>query len=211
MFAGTGAIITNDLSGGAVTHLGIALIFGLIVLSMIYALGDISGAHFNPAVSFGFWLAGRFPCRELLPYVISQCGGALMASAMLRVMFPQHASLGATLPAGSVLQSFTLEIILTALLMFVILCVSVGSREKGVTAGIAVGAMIALEAMFAGPISGASMNPARSLGPAIVSSSMVSLWIYLLAPPMGAALAVLACRCVQDAGCCPAPWGRSCT
>lgn len=211
VFAGTGAIIVNDLSGGAVTHVGIALIFGLIVLSMIYALGDISGAHFNPAVSFGFWLAGRFPRRELLPYLTSQCGGALMASAMLRVMFPQHASLGATLPAGSALQSFTLEILLAALLMFVILCVSVGSREKGITAGIAVGAMIALEAMFAGPISGASMNPARSLGPAIVSSNMVSLWIYLLAPPIGAALAVLACRCVQDAGCCPAPWGRSCT
>jgi len=202
VFAGTGAIVINDASGGTVSHVGIALTFGLIVLSMIYALGDVSGAHLNPAVTLGFFLARRFEGRWVVPYVGSQCAGALLASLALRLMFPRNATLGATLPAGDILQSFALEFILTFLLMFVILSVSTGSKEKGVLAGVAVGSVIALEALFAGPISGASMNPARSLAPAVVSLRLDSLWVYLTAPVLGACAGVLACRCVQNPDCC---------
>jgi aquaporin NIP len=202
VFAGTGAIVIDEVSGGAVTHVGIALTFGLIVLAMVYTLGDISGAHINPAVTISFFVARRFPGRNVLPYVISQCAGAIGASAVLRLLFPQNAMLGATIPVGSSLQSFVLEFILSALLMFVILGVSTGAREKGITAGIVVGSVIALEAMFAGPICGASMNPARSLGPAVVTMHLQSLWIYLLAPTLGASIGVMACRCVREPGCC---------
>jgi aquaporin NIP len=202
VFAGTGAIVINETSGGAITHVGISLTFGLIVLAMIYTVGDISGAHLNPAVSLSFFAARRFPLREVVPYVLSQCAGAFAASGVLRFLFPQNATLGSTQPAGSALQSFILELILTAILMFVILSVSTGAAEKGITAGIAVGAVIALEAMFAGPISGASMNPARSLAPAVVSQNMSNLWIYLVAPVIGALLAVIGCRCVREEGCC---------
>lgn len=202
VFAGTGAIIINDVSGGRMTHAGIALTFGLVVLAMIYALGDVSGAHLNPAVTLGFWIARRLEARAVWPYIASQCAGALLASFVLRALFPQHQSLGATRPVGSALQSFVLELILTCVLMFVILSVSTGAKEKGLTAGIAIGAVVALEAMFAGPICGASMNPARSLGPALVSAQLQSLWIYLLAPALGAWLATLICRCVREPGCC---------
>ena len=204
VFAGTGAIVINDVSGGAITHVGVAMTFGLIVLAMIYTLGDISGAHFNPAVTFAFWRARRFDGRQVLPYIASQLGGALLASGLLRALFPAHPTLGATLPAGSAAQSFILETVLTALLMFVILNVSTGAKEKGVTAGIAIGAVIMLEAMFAGPICGASMNPARSLAPALVSGQLRDVWLYLLAPTLGAWLAVAGCRGVQPAGCCRA-------
>jgi aquaporin NIP len=202
VFAGTGAIVINEASGGAVTHVGISLTFGLIVLATIYTIGDISGAHLNPAVSLGFFAARRFPLRDVIPYVISQCAGAFAASGMLRFLFPQNATLGATQPAGSAAQSFILELILTTLLMFVILSVSIGAAEKGITAGIAVGSVIGLEAMFAGPICGASMNPARSLAPAVVSHHFSSLWIYFVAPIAGALLAVVGCRCVREEGCC---------
>ena len=202
VFAGTGAIVVNETSGGAITHVGIALTFGLIVLAMIYTLGDISGAHINPAVTVGFWVARRFPVAEVLPYVVSQCAGALVASLSLRLLFPQNIMLGSTVPAGPPAQSFVLEMILTAGLMFVILGVSTGAREKGITAGIVVGSVIALEAMFAGPICGASMNPARSLAPAIVSGHLNALWVYLLAPIVGALIGVLCCRCVREDGCC---------
>ncbi|HJT76000.1 MAG TPA: aquaporin [Gemmataceae bacterium] len=210
VFAGTGAIVINDVSGGTVSHVGVALTFGLVVLAMIYAVGDVSGAHLNPAVTLGFLAARRFEARWVVPYILSQCIGAVAASLVLRVMFPSHATLGATLPAGAELQSFVLEVILTWLLMFVILSVSVGSKEKGVLAGIAVGAVIAFEALFAGPISGASMNPARSLAPVVVSGHIGSLWVYLTAPFLGASLAVLACRCVQEKPCCCAAVKESC-
>ena len=206
VFAGTGAIIINDASGGAITHVGISLTFGLIVLAMIYTVGDVSGAHLNPAVSLGFFAARRFSLRELIPYVLGQCAGAFAASGALRLLFPNDATLGATVPAGPAIQSFVLELILTTILMFVILSVSTGAAEKGITAGIAVGAVIGLEAMFAGPICGASMNPARSLAPAVVSQHLPSLWIYLVAPPAGALLAVVGCRCVRQEGCCSIPW-----
>jgi aquaporin NIP len=206
VFAGTGAIVVNETSDGAVTHVGVALTFGLVVLAMIYTVGDISGAHLNPAVSLGFFAARRFQLREMIPYIVSQCAGAFAASGILRLLFPRDATLGATLPTGSATQSFVLELILTAILMFVILSVSTGAAEKGITAGIAVGSVIGLEAMFAGPICGASMNPARSLAPAVVSQHLSSLWIYLVAPTTGALLAVLGCRCVREEGCCSIPF-----
>jgi aquaporin Z len=202
VFAGTAAITVNEVTGGVVSHVGVALTFGLIVLAMIYAVGDVSGAHLNPAVTLGFWLARRFPARWVLPYILSQCAGALLASTLVRCLFPGHATLGATAPTGPASQAFVLELILTLLLMFVILSVSTGAKEKGIMAGVAVGAFIALEALFAGPICGASMNPARSLAPALVAGQLECLWIYLTAPVIGAAGAVLTCRCVQESPCC---------
>lgn len=202
VFAGTGAIVVNDVSGGAVSHVGIALTFGLIVMAMIYTLGDISGAHLNPAVTLGFFAARRLPASAIAPYLSCQFLGAALASLTLRLLFQNHSTLGATLPAGSDLQSFVLEFILTFFLMFVILGVSTGAKEKGITAGIAVGAVVALAALFAGPICGASMNPARSLAPAIIAGRLDGLWLYLTAPPAGALTAVLACCCVREPGCC---------
>ena len=190
IFAGTGAIVIDAITAGRVTHVGISLTFGLIVMAMIYALGDVSGAHFNPAVTLGFFFARRFPGRDVLPYIASQLAGAFLASLTLLLLFGNHASLGATLPAGSAWQSFGLETILTAILMFVILCVSTGPREVGTMAGIAIGGLITLEALFAGPICGASMNPARSLAPALVSGNIDALWVYLTAPILGVAIAV---------------------
>jgi aquaporin Z len=197
VLAGTGAITINDVSHGAVTHVGIALTFGLVVMSMIYAVGDVSGAHLNPAVTFGFWITRRFEGRRVVPYVGSQLIGGLAASLILRLLFPDHATLGTTLPAGAWWQSFVLEVLLTALLMFVILCVSTGEKEKGIMAGAAVGAVIALEALFAGPICGASMNPVRSVAPAVVSGHLEHLWIYIAAPVLGAAAGVGGWLCVR--------------
>ncbi len=202
VFAGTGAITINDLSrtsvsGGAITHVGVALTFGLVVLALIYALGDVSGAHFNPAVTLGFVVARRFPLGWAAAYVAAQVAGALLASLCLRFLFPSHDTLGATLPTGEAAQSFVLELLLTFFLMFVILCVTTGSKEKGAMAGIAIGAVIALEAMFAGPICGASMNPARSLAPAVVSGRLEHLWVYLAAPAAGALLGVVGYACVH--------------
>jgi aquaporin Z len=214
VFAGTGAVVVNVANSGAVTHVGIALTFGLVVLALIYALGDVSGAHLNPAVTLGFFAARRFPGRSILPYVLAQTAGALAASLLLRALFPTDPTLpansaaralGATLPAGPPWQSFVLEVFLTLFLMLVILSVSTGAKEKGLMAGVAVGAVIALEALFAGPVSGASMNPARSLGPAVASLHFDDLWIYLIAPVLGALLAVPLCRCVRERPCCCAP------
>ncbi len=211
VFIGTGAIVSNDLFGGDVTHVGVALVFGLVVMALIYALGDISGCHLNPAVTIGFALAGRFAWRGVLPYVAVQCGGMVLASAVLRGLFPEHATLGATLPAGAPRQSFVLEVLLTLILMVVILCVATGAKEKGIMAGVAVGAVIAVEALFAGPVSGASMNPARSLAPALVTLRLESLWIYLAAPVLGAAAGVVVWRCLRptDDAALPAPQGSS--
>ena len=202
VFAGTGAIVIDDVSGGAVSHLGVALTFGLIVTAMIYTVGDVSGAHLNPAVTLGFFAARRLDRGLVLPYVASQSAGAVLASVALRLLFPRHLTLGGTAPAGPDMQSFALEAVLTCILMFVILGVSTGDKEKGATAGVAIGAVVGLEALFAGPISGASMNPARSLAPALVSAHFGALWIYLVAPVLGALAAVLGCRCVRENGCC---------
>ena len=190
VFAGTGAIVIDDVTHGAISHLGVGLVFGLVIMAMIYALGEISGAHFNPAVTIGFWTARRLPSRMAVFYILSQIAGALVASGVMRGLFPAHAILGATLPSGSAMQSFIFELILTAVLMMVILCVSTGSKEVGIMAGIAIGGTVGLEAIFAGPICGASMNPARSIGPAVVSGQMATLWIYVVAPIIGALLGV---------------------
>jgi len=200
VFAGTGAIVINDVTGGSVTHVGVALTFGLVVMAMIYTLGDVSGCHINPAATIAFWAARRFPTRKVAPYIGSQVAGALLASLLLRLLFA-HPTLGATIPRGPDLQSFVLEVLLTALLMFVALSVSSGAQEKGIMAGAAIGSVVALEALFAGPICGASMNPARSIGPALVSGHMGQLWIYLAAPLLGSLLAVVGCRCTR-VDCC---------
>jgi aquaporin NIP len=204
VFAGTGAIVINQTTGGAISHVGVALTFGLIVMAMIETLGDVSGAHLNPAVTIGFWTAKRFPGSQVLPYIVSQCTGALLASGLLKLLFPANATLGATLPAGPVMQSFVLEVVLTMILMLVILSITHGAREKGLTAALAIGGTVGLEAMFAGPICGASMNPARSLGPALVSGQLEHLWIYLTATVLGALLAVPLCCAIRPKGCCAA-------
>ena len=190
VFCGTGAIIINQEAAGVITHSGIAITFGLIVAAMIYTLGDISGAHLNPAVSFAFWVAKVFPGKEVIPYIISQTAGAFIASLTLHYLFPANLKLGSTLPSGSPMQSFILELILTFILMLVIMRVAKGGKEQGLFAGIAIGSVVLLEAMFAGPICGASMNPIRSIAPAIVSGYTESLWIYVFAPTAGAVLAV---------------------
>lgn len=200
VFAGTTAVVVN--ATGAVSHVGVALTFGLVVFALIAALGDVSGAHLNPAVTLAFRLARRFPGREVLPYVLAQCAGAVVASVTVRLLFPDALGLGGTAPAGPESQSWVLEVLLTAGLMFVILGVSTGAKEKGITAGLAIGGVVALEALFAGPVSGASMNPARSLGPALVAGQLGGLWLYLTAPVAGAAVAVPLCRCVREEGCC---------
>lgn len=205
VFCGTGAIIVNEVTGGIITHVGIAIVFGLVVMAMIYTLGDISGAHINPAVTFGFWSAGRFPTRELLPFLTAQFAGAILASIALRFLFPHSVYLGATLPVVPDMQAFVIEVILTFFLMFVIINVSTGAKEKGITAGIAVGSVVALAAMFAGPITGASMNPARSFAPALISNNFSSLQVYLLAPLAGAFIGILGCKAVKEKGCCGSP------
>ena len=199
VFAGTGAIVIDSTSGGAITHVGVALTFGLIVLAMIDTIGDVSGAHINPAVTLAFAISGRFSWRRVPGYTIAQCLGALLASLLLAALFPSAETLGQTNPSGSPIQSLVLECILTVILITVILAVATGAKEKGMLAGITVGAVVALEAMFAGPVTGASMNPARSLAPAIVSGDITHLWIYLVAPTAAAPIAVILHRSFKHA------------
>lgn len=202
VFAGCGAIVANETYNGALGHLGVALAFGLVVLAMIYAVGNISGAHLNPAVTIGFLLAGRFEKRRVVPYILCQCVGAVLAAGLLRFLYPENENLGATLPNASMLRVFVMETVLSFILMFVILNVSTGAMEKGIMAGVAVGGTVALEALFGGPMTGASMNPARSIGPALVSGNVTALWIYVAAPVLGMALASPACRWIQGSECC---------
>ena len=190
VFCGTGAIVIDQQTNGAVSHVGIAITFGFIVMAMIYTLGNISGAHLNPAVTIAFTLAKRFELKQVLPYIISQLTGAFIASFILKYLFPGNETLGATLPAGTEMQSFILEFILTFFLMLVIINVASGSKEQGMFAGLAIGSTVLLEAMFAGPVCGASMNPARSISPALISGHTEHLWIYIVATTLGAALAI---------------------
>lgn len=197
VFCGTGAIVINDLSDGVIGHAGIAIVFGAIVMAIIYCFGELSGAHINPAVTLSFWLAKRFDKKYVLPYITSQLMGALAASLSLKWLFPTHELLGTTLPAFEPSQTFVLELILSYILMLVIIQVSTGSKETGTMAGMAIGGVVLLEAMFAGPISGASMNPARSLGPAIISGHLQHLWIYHIAPTMGMFLSIFTWRLIK--------------
>lgn len=202
VFCGCGAIVTNEFSNGTVTHSGIALTFGLVVMSLIYAFGEISGAHFNPAVTIAFTYAKKFPLKEVPKYILAQTIGAIAAAVLLLVLFPDNELLGTTLPAIDVWRVFLFEVILTFFLMLVIINVSTGSKETGIMAGIAIGAVVWLEAQFAGPITGASMNPARSIGPALISGHIEHLWLYIIAPIIGAVLAVISCKLVKDEQCC---------
>jgi len=190
VFCGTGAMVIDQQTGGGVSHVGVAITWGLTVMSLIYGLGKVSGCHINPAVSIAFALSGRFKAQFLPGYIVSQVTGALMASFTLKFLFPGNSLLGATIPVGTEMQSFILELLLTFFLMLVIMNVAHGSKEQGQFAGIAIGGVIGLEAMFAGPICGASMNPARSIAPAIVSGHLEHLWLYVVAPTGGAALAI---------------------
>lgn len=189
VFFGTGAVIISQAFPGTVDHLGIALAFGLVVTVMIYTFGSISGAHINPAVSAAFALTDRFNKKLLLGYCIAQCIGAISASAVLKICFPSNEYLGATLPSSTWQQAFFFELILTFILMLVILFVSQNNDTKKYTA-IAVGGIVGLEALVAGPVCGASMNPARSLGPALLSGHLEFLWVYITATILGAILAV---------------------
>ena len=202
VFCGTGAMTINEVTGGAVTHVGIGITWGLIVMAMIYAFGEISGAHFNPAVSIAFAYAKKFSWKEVPKYIFFQLAGAFAASLLLMWLFPKSELLGATIPSVDVWRAFVLELILTFFLMVVIINVSTGSKETGMMAGIAIGSVVLLEALFAGPITNASMNPARSLAPNIVSGNIKVLWLYILAPIIGALLAVVSCKFVKHEKCC---------
>ena len=191
VFCGTGAIIINQETGGAVTHLGIATTFGLIVMAMILSFGHISGAHMNPAVSIALCISKRFKWRSLIPYILVQIGGACLASLILHVLFKENKFLGGTFPNGSYGQSFVLEFILSFLLMTVILTSTKKKDYSLLIPAIAIGSTVGLEALFAGPICGASMNPARSLGPAIIGGNYHSICLYLLAPISGTILGSL--------------------
>jgi len=194
-------MVINDFTGGSITHPGVAITWGLIVMSMIYAFGDVSGAHFNPAVTLGFAVAKKFKWIEVPKYVIAQLFGALTASYVLLFLFPES-DLGATIPTIEPLKVFIIELLLSFFLMLVIINVSTGSKEIGPVAGIAIGSVVLLEAMFAGPLTKASMNPIRSLAPALASGNFSHLWIYLTAPFAGMLLAVFSCKLVKDENCC---------
>ena len=190
VFAGAGAVMvdskTNELG-----HVGVAITFGLVIMAMIYAVGHISGAHFNGAVTLAFALTRHFPWPRAAGYWAAQLTGAVAAAALLRASLGNIAHVGATLPSGSERQSFLWELVLTAILMFVIMAVATDTRAVGEAAAIAIGGTIGLDAMFGGPISGASMNPMRSMGPAFVSGDLYALWLYIVAPVIGASLGAL--------------------
>jgi len=198
VFAGCGAIVAEAENPGTLGTVGIALVFGLVIMAMIYATGHLSGAHLNPAVTLAFALTRHLPRGEAAAYLGAQVLGALAAAALLAAVWPsQPAALGTTLPSVGAGSAFVYEVVLTAFLMFVIMAVATDTRAVGAAAAIAIGGTVGLDALFGGPVTGASMNPARSLGPALVSGELHDLWIYLLAPPLGAALGALAYQLVR--------------
>ena len=201
IFCGCGAMAINDITG-VITHPGVAISWGLVVMAMIYAFGEISGAHFNPAVTIAFAYAKKFQWKEVPKYILFQFLGALAAAFLLLYLFPESNYLGATIPSIAPIKAFIIELLLTFFLMVVIINVSTGSKEIGTQAAIAVGATILLEAMFAGPMTKASMNPIRSIAPAIASGHFEHLWLYLTAPFIGAFLAVVSCKFIKDDNCC---------
>ncbi len=204
VFCGCGAMTINEITNGSISHVGVAITWGLIVMAMIYAFGEISGAHFNPAVTVAFAFAKKFSWSDVPKYILFQAIGAFLAIVMLWILFPESHSFGHTYPAEGFepYKAFILELLLTFFLMVVIINVSTGSKEVGTMAAISVGAVILLEAMFAGPMTKASMNPVRSLAPAIISGQTKDLWLYLTAPFIGALLAVVSCKLVKDEQCC---------
>lgn len=197
VFAGTGAVIV-DTSTHSLTHVGVAITFGLVVMTMIYAFGHVSGAHFNPAVTLAFYFLKQINMKDALTYIFIQCLSAYTASLTLYFMFGNIGSLGATLPSGSWIQSAVMELILTFVLMMVILTSAVHDKASKPFAGIAIGGTVALEAMFGGPVSGASMNPARSIGPALASGNVGFLWIYIVFTIIGALAASAIYKLIQE-------------
>lgn len=204
IFCGCGAMTINEITNGSITHVGVAATWGLVVMSMIYAFGETSGAHFNPAVSIGFAFAKKFPWKEVPKYILAQAIGAIFACFVLWFLFPASQFLGETTPALGFepYKAAILEFFLTFFLMVVIINVSTGSKEIGTMAGIAVGAVILLEAMFAGPMTKASMNPIRSIAPALFTGNFQHLWLYIVAPVLGAIAGVSSCKLVKDDTCC---------
>lgn len=198
VFVGTGAVVVDIVTDGGVTGLGISLAFGGVVAAVIYSTAHLSGAHINPAVTLGFWATGVFPKNKILPYILAQCGGAIAASILLRLTFGKVGTLGATLPADLIntWQCLVLEIILTFILMLVILGSGFDRRSPPGFAGLAIGLTVAIEAICMGPITGASMNPARSIGPAVAAGIWQYQWIYLVGPIVGAQLAVVFYRTI---------------
>jgi aquaporin NIP len=196
VFAGCGAIMV-DQKTHQLGHVGVAITFGLVIMFGVYAVGHISGAHFNPSVTFAFALTRHFPWRHAAGYWAAQIGGALVAALLLRGSLGSRAHVGATLPSGSQGQAFLWEVVLTFLLMFAIMSVATDTRAVGEAAAIAIGGTVGLDAMFGGPITGASMNPARSLGPALVSGDLHALWVYIAAPVVGASLGALAYQVIR--------------
>jgi MIP family channel proteins len=208
VFAGCGAVMV-DAKTHQLGHVGVAITFGLVIMFGVYAVGHISGAHFNAAVTFAFALTRHFPWSRAVAYWAAQFCGAVAAAALLRASLGDIAHVGATLPSGSVGQSFVWELVMSAFLMFVILAVATDTRAVGEAAAIAIGGTIGLDAMFGGPISGASMNPMRSLGPAIVAGDLHAVWLYVLAPILGASIGGLAYQFVRGEHSTPqAPGAR---
>lgn len=202
VFCGTAAMAINEVYSGAVTHVGIGITWGFIVIAMIYAFGEISGAHFNPAVTIAFAYAKKFPWKEVPRYILSQLVGAIFASVLVWYLFPESETLGGTRTILVWHKAFVMEFLLTFFLMLVIINVSTGSKETGILAGIAIGGVVMLEALFAGPVTNASMNPARSFAPALVGGYWTNLWLYLIAPILGAIIAVISCKWVKADNCC---------
>lgn len=190
VFCGTGSVIVNAQSNGSLGLLGISVVFGIIVSVIIYIFGNISGAHINPAVTIALAIGKLMPKKDIIYYIIFQILGAILASYLLKFMFPENITLGTTLPTGEILQSFIIELILTFILMLTILGIT-SQKETTSLSGIVIGAIIIALILFSGPISGGSLNPARSLAPALISGNLTSLWIYLFAPTLGAVIAIL--------------------
>lgn len=204
IFCGCGAMTINEITNGSISHVGVAATWGLIVMAMIYAFGETSGAHFNPAVTIGFAFAKKFAWNDVPKYILAQAIGAVLACFLLWFLFPESQFLGETTPAEGFppYKAAILEFILTFFLMVVIINVSSGSKEIGTMAAIAVGGVILLEAMFAGPMTKASMNPVRSIAPALFTGNFQYLWLYISAPILGAITAVSSCKLIRDDKCC---------
>jgi len=204
IFCGCGAMTVNEITGGSISHVGVAATWGLIVMAMIYAFGETSGAHFNPAVTIAFAFAKKFAWNKVPPYILAQTIGAIFAAFLLWFLFPESQFLGETTPAEGFppYKAAILEFLLTFFLMVVIINVSTGSKEIGTMAAIAVGGVILLEAMFAGPMTKASMNPIRSIAPALFTGNFQYLWLYITAPILGAIAGVSSCKLVKDMQCC---------
>ena len=206
VLAGCGAIAVKSLTNGEPPFVGIGVIWGLIVMAVIFTIGDISGAHINPAVTIAFWVARRFSTLDVVPYIIAQCLGATAAAGVLWYLFPDDVHTGVTHfdpEVLSVTQAFVLEVLLTWFLMFAVINVSTGAKEKGITAAIAIGGVISIDVLFGGQVTGASMNPARSLGPALVNGDFDQLWVYIAGPIIGAILAIGSAAAIRPGVCCP--------